>query len=134
MPADEFTLEEYKYLVSELTRYKDVIRKVEVLSVSGVAAIFAWLATNKDVTIAAWFIPLILSVFGAYRSFTLSKSVKRQYQYLQKLESELVASSGSLLGWFVYRYKTPGVGMTRSRVVFWAALILITVLVPFLLW
>ena len=130
MKPDEFTLEEYKYILSELTRYKDVIRKLELFSVSGIAAIYAWLATKSGISPVAWLIPCLLSLFGAYRSFTLSKSIKRQYQYLHKIEQELKSVKDNHLGWFQYRHNSQGAGMTTSRIVFWALLIVVTIVAP----
>jgi hypothetical protein len=128
---------EYASLHGEIRELIAEARTLERQVLFGTGAVWAWLAIHgKDVAQLGWFIPLLFALGGAFRAFALKRAVENIALYIRKLEGALAEGPPNLVGWETFRrLRPPPEGFVTSGVmwsahVFWALLILATVLVP----
>ncbi|HEY3415268.1 MAG TPA: hypothetical protein VGM23_00160 [Armatimonadota bacterium] len=130
MPTNDYHLEEYIQLMEDrINRIKE-IRQLEVLVVGGLAAIYAWLASVHISSLVLWFAPVLLPLFGLYRALMLKRSVGKLNAYIRKLEAVFNQDSPGLEGFESWRAVNPPSGVTRSSLVFWCILVLLTLIAP----
>jgi hypothetical protein len=133
----EIHLSQYSLLREEVVSHVAETRRVEVYAVGGVAAVYAWLVTHGIELSAAWFIPVMFPLLGAIRSYALFKRVQLIAIYLRDLEVYWFGAS-SPHGWErFFEEKVRKTKETGSRVSFtafllWAALMVVTVIGPFI--
>ena len=131
--AFELAEEEWKELRSEVLGLVAEARQTEKLAVGASGAVYAWLSTHPEsVTnfgVLPWYIPMLFAVLGSLRSWALGKQIGKIAEYLHKLESELGKNNSNGIGWEQYFSKERG-HIYWSSVAFWAILLSVTALVP----
>ena len=106
-----FLIEEYKTLRDEIKTKIADNRKFEIYAVTASAVIYSWLASQDKIRAfgweAAWFLPLFVTAFCAYRNEASGAAIGRVAQYVLKIEraffpdsgDELKSQSPSAAGW-----------------------------------
>ena len=132
----DISAEEWKELRAEVLGLVEETRKLEILAVGASGAVYTWLATHvspaTNFGLLPWFIPVLFVLFGALRSWSLSKHIGVASDYLKALESELSQERSNVLGWELRFNKHRGITYW-SAVIFWVTLLVITALIPFIL-
>ena len=116
---------EYNTLHGEIRELVAESRLLErqVIFATGVA--WAWLATNTNsIPYVAWFIPLIFSTGGYIRATLLQKHIDSIASYIMKIERKLCPNEEC---WHGSKNQS---GIRLSSKVFWALLILVTIITP----
>ena len=133
--ADD-SLEMYKTLHDERVSLAEETRKLEVLAVTAVAALYAWLATNH-VHGKLWYIGTPLVILASFRALVLGERILIIKDYLITLESHLFPEEPKVLGyeqyyvnhtsdkWYMHLRYTAGV--------IWFFLFIVTLLAPCIL-
>jgi hypothetical protein len=96
------------------------------------AAIYAFLAARCPAQVSSlfWYIPALLTTFGAIRVATLMISIHPRAQYLQMLETAVLGSSPGIPAWEVYFRKNYRAGVGLSMWLFWIGLEVATLWIP----
>ncbi len=94
-PPTDDTFEMYKTLHEERVSLGEETRKLEVLAVTAVAALYAWLATNH-VHGAPWYIGVPLVILASFRAAVLGERILIIKDYLKTLESHLFPGESGL--------------------------------------
>ncbi len=124
---NEYRLEEYKSLIEDRNHRIREIRKLEILVVGGIAALYAWIYTNKPQTAVIWFLPVLLPIFGFYRALMLKKSIQIIVNYIKTMESHVFEKENEeIVGYETYRSTIPKSGVTVSSFIFWISMIIVT--------
>jgi len=129
-----FIIEEYKLLKEELSALVKEVRLLETASIAGAAGIYAWLSKTPDIdkiVNIGWWIPVLFPVFGALRQFALLRRIMHIAEYIRSVEYEMCRVYP--FGWEYFlakKRKTPsGVAISITAVLFWLALLFITLFV-----
>ena len=89
MDLEQFFLEEYKSLREEVYALVAETRRLEILSLGGVAAMYAWFVTAQVSSGPAWYAPLLLPLLGALRSYALFNRIGEIAAYLHGREKAM---------------------------------------------
>jgi hypothetical protein len=131
-PTDD-SLDIYKMLHDERVSLGEEIRKLEVLALTAVAALYAWLATNH-VHGTPWFIGVPLAMVGSFRAAVLGERVLIIKEYLKTLENHLFPEKPKVLGYEHFNAAhTNHKWYEHLRVtsfIFWFFLFLVTIFAP----
>ena len=127
----EFHLKEFEFLKSEIARLDSAKRALQVYTVGGVAAITAWLATNRDTVELleariAWWLPFFVVIMGAMISRTYVRSAMEIGTYIGRLER---LSAHADLGWeasIAARRRMRGGLTTRREATVWAIVLVMS--------
>lgn len=147
--ADDFKelrLEQYKLLRSEVMGLVDEGRKIEVIVIAGIGALYAWLTANGIEFGGIWFVGSAFALFGGFRAWGLFRRIEEIAEYMRLIETpwpELELPDDQkptdpevqTRGWELYR-KSPGTGKFPLRVIslsLWAAILFVSLIVPWLL-
>src|SRR6266704_7018291 len=87
--AIQFHLREYEALHEEIEASTQELRTLERYAVIGSGAVWTWLATTKlepRPPGIVWWIPVLFSLHGIFRTGALLSSIKRTSTYLQMME------------------------------------------------
>ncbi len=130
----EFMKEEYLTLRREIEASVSELATLERQCVLATAAIYTWLVTaglkGGAVTQLAWSIPVIISVFGALRSFSTGQHLRRLSCYIQEIENEVAQSNKHAKGWeHFHSLATLNKFRTKVRITAWLTLIALTIFV-----
>ncbi len=129
--------DQYKMLRDEVIKLIEESRKVETQAVFVVAVLYGWFLTNKtqpQLPKWAWFIPAVVAVLACIRSTALFKRVGLIASYLREIEKEYLTTPSSLPGWErFYKPKGGSNPISFSALVFWALLIFLTLITPFII-
>jgi hypothetical protein len=132
-PTDD-SLEMYKTLHDERVSLGEETRKLEILTVTAVAALYAWLATNH-IHGAPWFIGAPLVILASLRAAVLGERILIIKEYLKTLECHLFLDKSNVLGyehfnavqikhkWYKHLRFTSGI--------IWFFLFLVTIFAPY---
>jgi hypothetical protein len=134
-PNDDW-LEMYKTLHDERVSLGEETRKLEVLAVTGVAALYAWLATNR-VHGAPWLIALPLVILASFRAAVLGERILIIKDYLKTLESHLFPDESKIFGYEQFNAEQTShkwyKHLRYSAAFIWVFLFVVTVVAPCLL-
>ena len=134
---NEIRLEEYLTLRAELQDQIQAMRQVETYAVSGIAAVYAWLATHGDVLrpgSLAWWLPAGIAAFGFLKNRAFLSAVKAIAAYMLEIEKMIVVEGNRPLNWYHHLEKRG----KRTRLfdvydaMMWPGLLLLTSAGPFL--
>ncbi len=137
-PDEEFHIEQHKALREEVMLHVSETRKLEVLTVGAVGALYAWVLSQDSVHHAIWWVPSVIVLLAAIRSVALLIRIQELGGYLVKIErffTQTTISSGTLRGWENSRSKhlKRWVGpFANTATIFWSALLLATALIALL--
>jgi hypothetical protein len=134
----QFQLAEFKALRQEIDNRIQEVGKTLQYGVTGIAAIYAWLA--KDTPETRWFAlglagAAVVALFGALRTYFLENRILQLGFYLRNVERDLAGT-----GWETWRRslagRTPAIDQPRETQklisvewIAWCALILITIVI-----
>ena len=125
MDCENFHLAEDNTLHGEIRELIAESRLLERQVVFATGAVWAWLATHPiSIPYVAWFIPLMFSFGGYIRATLLQKHVDSIAVYIVKIERKLCPNEGC---WHGSKIQS---GIRLSSKVFWALLILVTIITP----
>ena len=123
--CEKFHLAEYNTLHGEIRELITESRLLERQVVFATGAVWAWLATKPEsIPFIAWFIPLMFSTGGYVRATLLQKHVDNIAAYIIKIEKKFCPNEEC---WHRSRKQS---GIRLSSKIFWALLILITLIAP----
>jgi len=133
IPSEDFLLEEYKSLRSELVERARWVRTLETLGTGAIATIWAWLVSTKASFGVVWFAPAIIPVIGVARSVRVHYETKRLAEYLLRIERLLLdkALYDAGAGW--ERYRQGETGSYRFIPLYWTLMFTLTLAAPFVL-
>jgi hypothetical protein len=129
MNKDEFYIEEYKTLKAELLALTDESVKLETFGVAAVAALYAWLASQHIARCLVWFVPVLIPVFGWFRSRLLLRRIDHMSEYIR----EQIEKKHDCPGWESFFHSDPKSKISRSVDALWLILGFVTILAPFVL-
>jgi hypothetical protein len=98
----DLTKEEFLALRREVEAQVAETRRIELAAIGGVAAIYAWLATHSPIYGIeewAWLLPILLPLFGGFRSRAIGYRIDDIREYLQKIEKEIPKDRNLVGGW-----------------------------------
>jgi hypothetical protein len=98
----EFHLEEYKHLKQQIMSNQDRVSTIIKFVLGGIAAVYAWIITNKAGNSDGMWIPVLLSFYGALMVITIALRIHAMRKYLNMLENYLHNPTESLLADPVY--------------------------------
>jgi hypothetical protein len=132
MTPSDFMKEEYLSLRKEVENAVTQLATLERNCILAVALTYAWLVTAKledSLSFIAWSIPVLLSVFGGLRSFSIGQHLRRLSTYIQKIELEVCQGNEFAKGWEHHHTAETDKKKIRTAItfLFWAALIAITI-------
>ncbi len=132
--AIQFHLREYEALHEEIEASTQELRTLERYAVIGSGAVWTWLATTKlepRPPGIVWWIPVLFSLHGIFRTEALLSSIKRTSTYLQKME-KVVYNQEILSGWETYIHKPENRKqyILTSTWIFWVGLLIATIIIP----
>ena len=105
MDSAGFLKEEYLTLRKEVEAAVERLALMERYSLIAVAAIYTWVfsqAAHVQLPEIIWFIPSVLALFCALRSFTIGRHLGRLSGYIMKIEQEVACSNKYATGWEHY--------------------------------
>ena len=127
------SLEMYKTMHDERVSLGEETRRLEVLVVAAVAALYAWLATNH-VHGAPWFIGSALAALASCRAAVIGERILIIKEYLKALESQIFPHNTTVSG-----YEHFNADRTRNKwykhlrttsAIIWTCLFFATLLAP----
>jgi len=128
--SKDFYLKEYECLRKEIEWMLKDYRSLERNVVIAVGVTWGWLFEhNKALPRWAWLIPCLFAALGSIRAAGIMKAFGNFRTYIVKIE-DAFSSHGDPGGW--NRFHPKNIGTSRMAGVFWAVLILATVLVAFI--
>ena len=107
-----FDIEEFKALRQEILQKVDAAFRLEVYAVTGVAAVYAWLVTQRAaIPRSVWFIPVLFPLLGLLRAKTLGHQMVVAGKYLRLLEKRMrpkgLDDEGDIVhGWEGYLHRS----------------------------
>ena len=106
--ATELDLEEFKSLREEILQKVEASYRLEIIAVSGAAAVYAWLATRPIVSPPMWLVPIFFPIFGFLRAQKMGHQMLVASDYLKLLERRIRPSelSGEKVGSDVHGWET----------------------------
>lgn len=128
---DEAILEQYKMLRTEVIDLVKETRSLEVLVVGAIAALFAWLVTQRKTDLRLWFLAPVLALFGGLRALGLYVRIGDIAGYMKTIE--LQSAVPNLPGWETYFEKNNTFALSWITFPFWILLIIGGIAAPFLL-
>ena len=129
---NEFIIEEYRSLVVEMQKLMTEARQLELYCAGAVAAIYSWFLTSKVSIEIAWFLPIVIPVLGLLRSWALYQRVKQISVYIRKIETYCLANDSGIEGWENSYKEIRKHGLTPTGILFWAVLIMLCIVAPYL--
>ena len=124
-----FHMQEHSLLRNRVGEQIQAIHALERYALGGIVLIFAWLTTGHDNLGDAqfvWLLPIVLCGLAWYRAAALGNKLGRLAKYLQLLEAYLLPST-DVCGWETFMAKEGPTGEKKSRTIFWAFLLFLTV-------
>ncbi len=129
---NEFIIEEYKSLIAEIQTLMVEARQLELYCAGAVAAMYSWFLTSNVSVALAWFLPVVIPILGLLRSWALYERVRQMSAYVRKTESYCLSNEICIEGWENSYQKIREHGLTPTGILFWAFLLLLCLIVPFL--
>ncbi len=93
---------------------------------------FTWLLTNNPENRGLFFLPILLPIFGLYRSFTLRRSILLIIDYIMKLELLIYKDIEEIEGYENFRNNSNKSGVTKSSIIFWFTIIVVSFFISIL--
>ena len=116
--AEELAVEEYKSLRHEIDALTSESRLLVRLSLTGAAAIYAWLAVNAEAGVETfgWYIPIFIPLFGLLHSLSALSRVMLIAEYVRDNIDPII----TVPGWesFLHRKRTDE--PVRQQLVGWS--------------
>lgn len=124
---EQFLFEEAKLLKSEIHDHMATVRLVETYSAGAVAALLSWF-TLRGLPGAsyAWYLPAVIPILGAARSYASHVHVRQIGKYLAQTEKVFLGNVEPK-GWENTR---KAAGFAAWSALFWVLLLLTALLVP----
>lgn len=125
--------EEYLSLRREIENYLAELASLERNCVIAVATAYTWIATTTTLQTSfariAWFIPVLLPLFGGLRSCTIGKHLRVIGIYIRLIETKILSCSDhkQRCGWEHYFKKYGNTQTTRLRIFFWITFLIFSV-------
>jgi len=133
--ANEIRLEEYLTLRAELDDQVKAMRQVEIYAVTGIAAVYAWLAVHVDLFrpgSLAWWLPTGIAAFGFLKNRAFLSAMKAITAYMLEIEKTIVVEGARPLNWYHHLEKKG----KRTRLfdlydaVMWPGILVLTLVGP----
>lgn len=122
----EFHFQEYVTLKTEVAGLVEHSRKLEIYTVGGMAAFYAWFVTALSCEHLSRYIlciPVLIAVLGGFRSWAVLTRIGEISAYIEKVESVFALRDKGLLGWETeLRAKASG-PFASTATVFWVLLV-----------
>lgn len=125
----------YKMLHEERVSLGEEARKLEMSTLTAVAALYAWLATH-DVRGAPWYIGVPLVLLATFRATVLDQRILLMKKYLKDLEQQYFKDKAELFGYESYFSKCTApkskwyMHLRYTVAIFWIVLICVSVIAP----
>jgi hypothetical protein len=106
--ANEIRLEEYQTLRAELDDQVKAMRQVEIYAVTGIAAVYAWLAVHIDLFrpgSLAWWLPTGIAAFGFLKNRAFLSAMRAITAYMLEIEKTIVVEGTRPLNWYHHLQK-----------------------------
>ncbi len=93
--SNTFLIEQFKTLRDEVARRQAARNRLEEMSILGIVAVYAWLATNgsnfaNPIALAfAWWLPVAFSIFSFIRQRLITNGIDRAAEFNKKLTEKL---------------------------------------------
>jgi hypothetical protein len=132
--AAAYTRWEAESLRASIVSGVEETRTLERNSLIGTGAVWTWLATHEVLSPAAeviWWLPVLFAAMGWLRARAVLRSIERTAAYIRVVESALCDASGPC-GWETHLSKNRRPLVSTTIHLFWGALLLLTIVVPFL--
>ena len=124
--------EQYKTLREEILSAVAETRKLEIVCLGAIAALYAWLAANNDkVGLGAWFIATPVVILAGLRCLALYHRVAFIASYLRLIEEQFFVEQPSLPGYERFFAQKTTRRIAPTAVAFWFLLLLVTLIAPF---
>jgi hypothetical protein len=127
---DRIQNEQYEMLRREALAIVSETRKLETLTATATAAIYAWLVTTKGMSYYAWFIPAALVFLGGIRCKALALRIDEIANYLVDIEIRLLGNTEKPSGWERWCKDNPNSKITYTAIAFWVVLFALTLVAP----
>jgi hypothetical protein len=131
VPGGDY-LELYKMLHEDLVSLGEEARKLEMATITALAALYAWLATH-NVHGAPWYIGVPLVMLAAFRAFVLGERMLFIKDYLLLIEPKFLGDKSEPTGFVTYFENTKTTWYMHIRntmAIIWIALLCVTVIAP----
>jgi hypothetical protein len=132
----DFHIKEWESLRDEITSQIDHTRKLELATVAGMAAFYAWFASAKQpVSHFLLALPSLLVLLAGLRAWGTLVRIQEIATYIRKIEKEFCLNKSGLIGWD----RTRDTEFARSSpfkvsaALFWCAALVVSVLAWFFL-
>jgi hypothetical protein len=119
--------EEYLALRKEVENALADLSSLERNCVLAMSAVYAWLISKGFSAgmdgVLGWGIPLLLSLFGALRCYSINRHLGTMGAYIAKIEAINKPGGEEWVGWETFFRNTGGGIQTTIRMWFWGVLI-----------
>lgn len=134
--AHAFHLQEHEHVRREIEADKDYLRKLSLYVVVGTGTVWSWILINaspgdRPQVITASLLPILFTIFGAWRTAGLVTSISRKAGYLREVEIAM-PKLGRLQGWERWWVVNRGTNPHWQDWAFWIVLLLVTIAAPIL--
>ena len=134
----ELRLEQYKLLREEVMSLISEFRKLEIIVIGGLAALYAWLVVNHQQYSFIWYLGTLIAVLAGIRVFALFRRLERMAKYMRHIELLWPELENEVEGgWELYLKRTiedqKSFFLRYSVVAFWLILIAATLAIPCIL-
>lgn len=131
--------EEYLSLRKEIESALSELSALEKNSLLGIAAVYAWLASQDHLAhffkVVAASAPFFIASFGALRASSIGSHIALIGEYIRRIEVETKPGGPEIVGWETFFINaTKGGFQTEVRVGFWVVLAAATFLVWIFSW
>jgi hypothetical protein len=132
----DFHIKEWESLRDEITSQIDHTRQLELATVAGMAAFYAWFATAKPpLSHFLLALPSLLVLLAGLRSWGTLVRIQEIATYIRKIEAEFCLNKAELIGWDRTRDRkfAKSSPFKVSAALFWCAALAVSVLAWFYL-
>ncbi len=137
---NELRLEQYKLLHQEVMSLVAETRKIEVLVIGGIGALYAWLAGQASYPSPVAYVGTALAIFGSVRALGLFRRISEIAVYMRGIEASwptLFGNQDHTKGWETYLHRLQKDGkcfpLRWVALGVWAAVLFMSVVGPTLL-
>jgi|SRR5208283_714968 len=132
---NEIRLEEYLTLRAELDDQIKAMRQVEIYAVTGIAAVYAWLAAHVDVIrpgSLVWWLPTAIAAFCFLKNRAFLSAMKAITAYMLEIEKKIIVDGKRPLNWYHHleqKGKRPRLFDLYDNIM-WPGIVLLTLVGP----
>ena len=135
--SKDFHIKEWESLREEITEQIAHTRKLELATVAGLGAFYAWFASAKTHSPSHFLllIPSLLVLLAGLRAWGTLVRIQEIATYIRKIEAQFSLKTNGLIGWDLTRDKcfAKSAPFKVSAGLFWIASLIVSVLAWFYL-